>query len=157
MGTCTLTLPLHHPVRVAEEYAILDLISGGRLDLGVGRGFQPREFLGYGVEQRASLEMFDESLDVLRKAWDGSPFSHRGTSYVLPVTIPPSHSRTYRSLNPLAAEISSDVDACIPARVSKRPSSWPTLTSNDTMPSFIKAVCGLRATPSVLSPWAISG
>src|SRR3972149_6788199 len=56
LGTGVVVLPLNHPLRVAEDFAILDLLSGGRVDLGVGRGYQPHEFAGYGLDQaRAAL------------------------------------------------------------------------------------------------------
>src|SRR3972149_59362 len=51
LGTGVVVLPLNHPVRVAEDFALLDLMSDGRVDLGVGRGYQPHQVRGYGGEQ----------------------------------------------------------------------------------------------------------
>ncbi len=74
-------LPFHHPLRVAEEFAMLDLLSDGRIELGVGRGYQPSEFVGYGVDQSRSSELFDESIEIILKAWSQETFSHHGPHY----------------------------------------------------------------------------
>ena len=54
LGTGIVVLPFHNPIRVAEEFALLDLMSDGRVDFGIGRGYQPHEFRGYGVDQAKS-------------------------------------------------------------------------------------------------------
>ncbi len=69
LGTGVVVLPLNHPLRVAEDYAFLDHLSQGRVDLGVGRGYQPLEFQRYGVEQGTTREQFDEALQVIQQAW----------------------------------------------------------------------------------------
>ena len=78
-------LPFHNPIRVAEEFAFLDVLSGGRLDFGVGRGYQPGEFEGYGIPFEESRSRFDESLQIIRQAWteetvefDGEHYSFHG-------------------------------------------------------------------------------
>ncbi|MBI1884715.1 MAG: LLM class flavin-dependent oxidoreductase [Chloroflexi bacterium] len=81
LGSGVVVLPLNHPVRVAEDYAILDLLSGGRVDLGVGRGYQPHEFVGYGVDQTRSREMFRESIEVIQRAWTQERFDYEGEFY----------------------------------------------------------------------------
>jgi natural product biosynthesis luciferase-like monooxygenase protein len=81
LGSGVVVLPLNHPVRVAEDFAILDLLSGGRVDLGIGRGYQPHEFVGYGVDQIRSRDMFRESVEVIRKAWTEERFSYEGEFY----------------------------------------------------------------------------
>lgn len=81
LGTAVVVLPLNHPVRVAEDYAFLDNLSGGRVDVGVGRGYQPGEFDGYDVDQGASRAMFAESLDVIHRAWTEDRFSYDGEFY----------------------------------------------------------------------------
>jgi len=78
LGTGVVVLPLNHPVRVAEEFAMLDLISSGRVELGVGRGYQPHEFKGYQVDQARSREIFRESIEVIENAWTKESFSYRG-------------------------------------------------------------------------------
>lgn len=81
LGTGVVVLPLNHPVRVAEDYAILDHISNGRVDLGLGRGYQPHEFRGYGVDQTRSRGIFHEGVEIIQKAWTQERFSHHGEFY----------------------------------------------------------------------------
>lgn len=81
LGSGIVVLPFNHPLRVAEDFAMLDLLTDGRIDLGIGRGYQPTEFAGYGIDQSKSSEMFDESIDVILKAWSQETFSHRGKYY----------------------------------------------------------------------------
>ncbi|MDP2675808.1 MAG: LLM class flavin-dependent oxidoreductase [Dehalococcoidia bacterium] len=81
LGTGVVVLPLNHPLRVAEDYAILDLLSGGRIDLGVGRGYQPHEFAGYGVDQARSRDIFHESVEIIQRAWTEERFSYQGQFY----------------------------------------------------------------------------
>jgi natural product biosynthesis luciferase-like monooxygenase protein len=78
LGTGVVVLPFNNPVRVAEDYAMLDNLSGGRVELGVGRGYQPTEFAGFGVDQSRSREIFDEALEVIRRAWTCERFDFEG-------------------------------------------------------------------------------
>ncbi|MGE3536898.1 MAG: LLM class flavin-dependent oxidoreductase [Candidatus Tectimicrobiota bacterium] len=78
IGTGVSVLPLCHPVRIAEEAATVDQISQGRLDFGVGRSGFPRAYAGYGVAYGESRERFQESLEVILKAWKNERFSHEG-------------------------------------------------------------------------------
>ena len=80
-------LPFNHPVRTAESFAMVDVLSDGRLDFGVGRGYQPAEFAGFGLPMDESRERFDESLEIIRQAWtqetvefDGRFFQIHGLS-----------------------------------------------------------------------------
>jgi natural product biosynthesis luciferase-like monooxygenase protein len=81
LGSAVVVLPFNDPVRVAEEGAMVDLMSDGRLDLGVGRGFQPVEFRGFGVDQVRSHEMFDEALHIIERAWTGETVSFEGKHF----------------------------------------------------------------------------
>jgi natural product biosynthesis luciferase-like monooxygenase protein len=81
LGTGVVVLPLNHPVRVAEDYAFLDILSNGRIDLGIGRGYQPHEYQGYGVDQSRSRDIFRESVEVIQKAWTEESFSYQGEFY----------------------------------------------------------------------------
>ncbi len=78
IGTGVSVLPLCHPIRTAEEAATVDQISKGRLDFGVGRSGFPRAYSGYGVRYDESRERFQESLDMILKAWTQEGFSHAG-------------------------------------------------------------------------------
>src|SRR6266852_6565834 len=63
-------LPLHHPIRVAEQWATLDLISGGRVDFAAGRGYDRREYEPFGADFMHSLEIFSEGIEVILRAWN---------------------------------------------------------------------------------------
>ncbi len=78
LGTAIVVLPFHNPVQVAEECAILDIISNGRFTLGVGAGYQAQEFHGMGVDIKESREMFREYLDVIIKCWEDGPTTYKG-------------------------------------------------------------------------------
>jgi alkanesulfonate monooxygenase SsuD/methylene tetrahydromethanopterin reductase-like flavin-dependent oxidoreductase (luciferase family) len=79
LGTAVLVLPWHNPVLLAEQAATLDLLSGGRLDFGVGKGYRWNEFSGFCVPLEEADERFEEALDVLTKSFvSETPFSHRG-------------------------------------------------------------------------------
>ncbi len=69
LGSGVVALPFQNPIRIAEEFALIDLMSDGRLDFGIGRGFQPLEFHGYGVDQAKSREIFEEALAIILQAW----------------------------------------------------------------------------------------
>ncbi len=68
LGTAVVVLPWHNPVLVAEEAATLDLLSNGRLDFGVGKGYRPYEFSGFCIPQDEATARFDEAIDVIRQA-----------------------------------------------------------------------------------------
>jgi alkanesulfonate monooxygenase SsuD/methylene tetrahydromethanopterin reductase-like flavin-dependent oxidoreductase (luciferase family) len=75
-------LPLHHPIRVAEQWATIDLLSGGRVDFAAGRGYDRREYLPFHVSFEDNQEIFAEGLEVVRKLWDAEGrISHRGKHY----------------------------------------------------------------------------
>jgi alkanesulfonate monooxygenase SsuD/methylene tetrahydromethanopterin reductase-like flavin-dependent oxidoreductase (luciferase family) len=79
LGTAVMVLPWHNPVLLAEQAATLDLLSDGRLDLGVGRGYRYNEFRGFCVAMDEAQTRFDETLDFLVKAWTTpGRFSHHG-------------------------------------------------------------------------------
>jgi alkanesulfonate monooxygenase SsuD/methylene tetrahydromethanopterin reductase-like flavin-dependent oxidoreductase (luciferase family) len=84
LGPAVCVLPFHDPVKVAEEYAVLDVISGGRLDFGVGRGYLAHEYAGHMVEREESQARFDEALAVITLAWSGKPFAYSGRFHRYP-------------------------------------------------------------------------
>lgn len=81
LGVGVSVLPLHNPLRIAEDYAVVDLLSNGRLDLGLGSGYNQKEFDGYNILLEDKAQRFNESLKVLQKAWSGKPFSHQGNFF----------------------------------------------------------------------------
>lgn len=83
LGTSVVCLPLHHPLQVAEELAMVDLMSGGRLEVGFGRGFVVHDYEVLGVPYHdAQARLFDE-LQVVLKAWSGERFSHAGPYFTV--------------------------------------------------------------------------
>ncbi len=83
VGTSVILLPLHHPVHVAEDVVTLDLVSKGRVILGVGIGYQPADFRAFSVPMEDRAGRFEESIEILRRCWAGEPFSFRGKHYTL--------------------------------------------------------------------------
>jgi len=81
LGTGIVVLPFHNPIRVAEDFAPLDLMSDGRVDLGLGRGYQPMEFAGFGIDQTKSREMFDEGVKLIHKCWTEDRVTFKGKFY----------------------------------------------------------------------------
>ncbi len=78
LGTAVTLLPLHSPVKIAEEAATADVLSGGRLEFGVGRGTAPIHYVGYNVPQEESRERFEEALEVILAAWTSERLSYHG-------------------------------------------------------------------------------
>jgi alkanesulfonate monooxygenase SsuD/methylene tetrahydromethanopterin reductase-like flavin-dependent oxidoreductase (luciferase family) len=93
LGQCANIVVWHHPVRIAEQIAQLDVISGGRVECGMGRGYQPREneTLGrpYGStiqDQERNRKAFEEVVAIIQKCWTEPSFSHRGENFSIPPT-----------------------------------------------------------------------
>jgi alkanesulfonate monooxygenase SsuD/methylene tetrahydromethanopterin reductase-like flavin-dependent oxidoreductase (luciferase family) len=75
-------LPLHHPIRVAEQWATLDLLSNGRVDFAAGRGYDKREYLPFGVSFEDNQSIFDEGLELVRTLWETEDrLTYRGKHY----------------------------------------------------------------------------
>ena len=91
LGTAVLVPPLHHPVRLAEDTATVDTISGGRLDVGFGRGTAGYEYSGLNMDPEESQERFQESIGVIQGLWTTPDYSHHGRYYQVNQTtlVPP--------------------------------------------------------------------
>lgn len=81
LGTGVLLLPLYHPLAVAEEAAMVDVISGGRLVLGVGAGYAPEEFAAFGVSIRERGSRLDEAVPLILRLWTEERVTHEGRHY----------------------------------------------------------------------------
>ncbi len=84
-------VPMWHPLRLAEDYAMADVLTGGRVIFGVARGYHTREVESFGApltDQAANREMFEEGVDVIFKAFNEECFSHKGTYYTIPPAVP---------------------------------------------------------------------
>jgi len=83
--------PMWHPLRLAEDFATADILTGGRTILGVGRGYHTREVESFGapmLNQEASRELFEEQVEIIFKAFNEESFSHQGKHYTLPPQVP---------------------------------------------------------------------
>lgn len=101
LGTAVMVLPWHNPVLLAEQIATLDLLSDGRVDAGIGKGYRQREFEGFSVPIEESDARFVECLEVMMKAWTSdTPWSHKGTywQYDDIVVEPPSVQKPHPKL-----------------------------------------------------------
>ena len=102
VGLAAAILPFHHPLRLAEQMALVDIIADGRLDVGVGRGNRPAEFAGYRVPQQESRERFDEIVEVMQAAWTQERVSFHGRFFafdgvrVIPKPVQQPHPPLYQ-------------------------------------------------------------
>lgn len=104
VGTAVVCLPLHQPLEVAEQAAMVDVLSGGRLMVGVGSGSSPMEFERLGVPMGERHERFQEGIDILLRAWTGEEFAHEGPFYTIPpTTVMPKPLQAPRDLLWVAA------------------------------------------------------
>jgi alkanesulfonate monooxygenase SsuD/methylene tetrahydromethanopterin reductase-like flavin-dependent oxidoreductase (luciferase family) len=78
LGSAISILPLHHPIQLAEDYAMVDVLSGGRLEYGMGLGNTAVDFEVYGVPREESRDRFHEASEVILKAWSNERFGHEG-------------------------------------------------------------------------------
>ena len=83
LGTAVCLAPLHHPIRLAEDVAVVDVLSGGRVELGLAPGYRPLEFDVLGVPRRERGVRTDETVEILRLAWTGESFSYSGRVFDL--------------------------------------------------------------------------
>src|SRR5678816_2482166 len=119
VGTSVILLPLHHPVHVAEDVITLDLVSKGRIILGVGIGYQPADFRAFSVPMEDRAGRFEESIEILRLCWAGELFSFRGKHYTI---AKPAFGtcRGGKSRLPLSRSASSDAAVSRAGRPTKR-------------------------------------
>jgi alkanesulfonate monooxygenase SsuD/methylene tetrahydromethanopterin reductase-like flavin-dependent oxidoreductase (luciferase family) len=83
--------PMWHPLRLAEDFAVADILTKGRVIFGVGRGYHSREVETFGapiLDQEANRELFEEQVEIIFKAFDNESFSHQGKHYTLPPAVP---------------------------------------------------------------------
>jgi alkanesulfonate monooxygenase SsuD/methylene tetrahydromethanopterin reductase-like flavin-dependent oxidoreductase (luciferase family) len=105
IGTAVVVLPLHNPILVAEEIAMLDVLSGGRIEVGIGSGYQRQEFDGLGIDMNESRVRFREATEVIRKAWTEETLTFHGqftnvdNLWVLPKPIQKPHPPLYVAIS----------------------------------------------------------
>jgi probable F420-dependent oxidoreductase len=90
LGTLILLLPLHHPLRVAEDAAVLDILSSGRVDLGVAAGYRVEEFEAFEVAHKERGRRMDEAVEILQRSWGAAQFSAKTPDFsFLNVSVTP--------------------------------------------------------------------
>jgi len=87
LGFAVVQMPFHHPVRLAVQLALLDNLSGGRIDVGIGKGtvYNEYEFVGHGMRSHDSRERMEEAAEIVERAWRETPFDYDGQFYKLHV------------------------------------------------------------------------
>ncbi|MGE3537896.1 MAG: LLM class flavin-dependent oxidoreductase [Candidatus Tectimicrobiota bacterium] len=123
VGTAVLVSPLHNPIQLAEETAMVDLLSGGRLDVGFGRGTSGYEYSGYNADPAESQERFQDSVNIVKGLWTTPDFSYssryntvRRLNLVPPPVQqphPPIYIAATRTLTTLQFAVSSGHNLCI--------------------------------------------
>jgi len=116
-------LPMWHPVRLAEDYAMADILTNGRVIFGVGRGYHTREVESFGapmLDNAANRELYEEQLEVLMKCFYEESWSHRGKHYTIPPPIP------YRGYE------LRDV-TCVPRPIHRPVEIWQPVASGKTL------------------------
>ena len=84
LGAAVSLLPMHNPLRIAEEFAMVDQLSGGRLYFGAGRGMHPTEYAVFGYDWNDAQKRLPEGLDIVMRAWSGEEFEWQGEHYKFP-------------------------------------------------------------------------
>ncbi len=117
LAPAVVVLPIHHPIHVAEEWATLDQLSGGRVDFAAGRGYDAHEFTPFGADFQSSAEHFSEGIEILTKCWnEQGPFDYDGKFYkfqdvdVLPKPLQKEFRPYMGSFSRFSMELAADWD-----------------------------------------------
>src|SRR5207249_1473218 len=138
MGNLVNVVPLHDPMRLAEECAILDILTNGRLNVGLGRGV-PRDDIKHGLDRDTAQARFEEGIDLLLQAWTGETFTHRGVAWTYediscrPQPIQQPHPPIYYG--------ATSPDS--PAEVARR--GWNLALSRQPLANCVRAIESYRA------------
>jgi alkanesulfonate monooxygenase SsuD/methylene tetrahydromethanopterin reductase-like flavin-dependent oxidoreductase (luciferase family) len=126
IGTAVVVLPFHNPVRVAEQAAMVDILSNGRLDLGVGVGYQHREFVGLNVSMDEARDRFHDSVEIILKCWLDETLIHESAFYtftsdddiqVYPKPVQAPHIPLYQAVSISPTSIESAAKRGLPVMV----------------------------------------
>ncbi|MBF9197307.1 putative FMN-dependent luciferase-like monooxygenase [Microvirga terrestris] len=149
LGTGIITLPLENPVRVAEDAVVLDLLSGGRLEVGVGTGGTPSSFTAFGLDSASRSEIYDRSLATVRDAWNGRPLNGGDSLYP---AAPGLNDRVWQATFSVGGGIRAGKagDGLMLSRTQPRPKDAPQATLPDIQHPIIDAY--LEALPESREP-----
>ena len=123
LGCAFNVLPMWHPVRLAEDYAMADIMTGGRVIMGVGRGYHTREVESFGapmLDNDANKALFEEQMDILMKCFNEESWSHHGKRYDIPPAVP------YRGYD--LKEVT-----CVPRPIHRPVEIWQPIASGRTL------------------------
>ncbi|MEW6300244.1 MAG: LLM class flavin-dependent oxidoreductase [Thermodesulfobacteriota bacterium] len=127
IGTYVLLAPLYHPLRLAEDTATIDVISGGRLRLGIGLGYRGEEFAGFQIPRPQRLGRTLETVEILKRAWTGERFSFAGRYFqfrdvrVLPRPISQPHPELlWGGMTPAAIRRGAELDLSFACNLGQR-------------------------------------
>ena len=154
VGTAVTVLPLNHPLRIAEEVATLDHISGGRFEFGIGRSGVVRSYDTYGIPYGESQARFREALAIIKTAWKGQPFSYEGQFYrVTNATVAPTPFQVPHPPMRMAATTSETFPAVakmgMPVFIGLRAAEIPDLQANLVLYRHAWREAGHPGNPSV--------
>jgi putative FMN-dependent luciferase-like monooxygenase len=141
LGTGIITLPLENPVRVAEDAVVLDLMSGGRLEVGVGTGGTPSSFTAFGLDSASRSEVYDRNLAAVRDAWDGRPLNGGDALYP---AAPGLNDRVWQATFSVGGGIRAGKagDGLMLSRTQPRPTDAPRTSLADIQHPIIDAYLG---------------
>jgi alkanesulfonate monooxygenase SsuD/methylene tetrahydromethanopterin reductase-like flavin-dependent oxidoreductase (luciferase family) len=126
IGSAIVVLPFHNPIQLAEQAAMVDILSNGRLELGVGVGYQRREFEGLGLDIDDAREKFKDNYELLMKAWQDGPLDHHSKYYsmdasagieVLPKPVQKPHPPVYQAVSISPESVEAAASKGIPIMV----------------------------------------
>jgi alkanesulfonate monooxygenase SsuD/methylene tetrahydromethanopterin reductase-like flavin-dependent oxidoreductase (luciferase family) len=123
LGCAFNVLPMWHPIRLAEDYALADILTDGRVVMGVGRGYHSREVETFGapvLDNAANKELFEEQMEVLLKCFYEESWSHQGKYYTIPADVP------YRGYQ------LKDI-TCVPRPIHRPVEIWQPIASGKTL------------------------
>jgi putative FMN-dependent luciferase-like monooxygenase len=149
LGTGIITLPLENPVRVAEDAVVLDLLSCGRLEVGIGTGGTPSSFTAFGLDSASRSEIYDRNLAVVRNAWSGGRFEGGDSLYP---SEPDLNDRVWQATFSVGGGIRAGKagDGLMLSRTQPRPKDAPRATLPDLQHPIIDAY--LEALPEDREP-----
>lgn len=150
IGTAVAVLPFYDPIRLAEDAALVDVLSNGRLKLGVGRGYQPSEFKKFRVDQATSRSRADEVIDILHLAWTEEEFSYEGEHFhlenvsILPKPVTPGGPPIVRAaVSPSSFEAAGDAGQ----RILTSPNFTPLETTKEQFKVYADALTAAGHNP----------
>ena len=141
LGTGIITLPLENPVRVAEDTAVLDLISGGRLEVGIGTGGTPSSFTAFGLDSADRSAIYDSHLATVKAAWRGGAFDGGDTLYP---AVPHLGHRVWQATFSVSGGLRAGQagDGLMLSRTQPRPKEIPRATLAEIQHPIIDAYLG---------------